>query len=505
MSNLKLKQPVAIIGAGPTGLAAAAHLAARKIPFQIFEASKNVGANLLDWGHVRVFTPWKYILDKAAEKLLTESNWIKPEEDLLPTGKEIVQEYLEPLTKLPLFRENIYLNSPVLSVSRKRLSKIQTQNREDFPFILNVRNNGEVISFEASAIIDASGTWQNHNPIGSGGVFAVGELENEDKIAYRIPDLKGADLNRYANKSVVVIGGGHSAINSLLDLAELKKSHPKTKLHWILQTPELSKVYGGKEEDKLKERGALGSRIEALVNERILKIHTPVFIDQILRVNEKLKLIGKSDSPNWTLDEVDEIIANTGGRPDFSFLREVRYQADPTVESVPDLADLIDPNIHSCGTVRPHGELELKQPETNFYIVGVKSYGRAPTFLMPTGYEQVRSIVAWLAGDVEAARRVELDLPETGVCNSDFSLDGSCCAPSSTNKECASNSCCGNDKPKEEANKATQENGCCAPSEKKTDESNKEVETVDVKSSSCCGSPSAEVVEVKKARVSCCG
>jgi len=122
------------------------------------------------------------------------------------------------------------------------------------------------------------------------------------------------------------------------------------------------------------------------------------------------------------LEGIDKIISNTGSRPDFNFLREIRFDSDAALESVPKLANLIDPNIHSCGTVRPHGEAELRQKEKGFYIVGMKSYGRAPTFLMTTGYEQVRSIVAFMNGDFESAKRVELYLPETGVCSSGISL-----------------------------------------------------------------------------------
>lgn len=99
-----------------------------------------------------------------------------------------------------------------------------------------------------------------------------------------------------------------------------------------------------------------------------------------------------------------------------------------------ELAPLIDPNVHSCGTVRPHGEKELRQPEKNLYIVGSKSYGRAPTFLMATGYEQVRSVVATLVGDYAAAERVELELPETGVCSIQTS---SCCDSEQSNKSLA--------------------------------------------------------------------
>ena len=120
-------------------------------------------------------------------------------------------------------------------------------------------------------------------------------------------------------------------------------------------------------------------------------------------------------------------------------LREVRLDLDPALECPRALAPLIDPNVHSCGTVRPHGAAELEQPETGFFIAGMKSYGRAPTFLLATGYEQVRSIAAYLAGDIEASRRVELDLPETGVCSSNLSLfeTDSCCAPAPAAACCA--------------------------------------------------------------------
>ena len=115
--------------------------------------------------------------------------------------------------------------------------------------------------------------------------------------------------------------------------------------------------------------------------------------------------------------QVDEMVIATGFRPELSMLREVRVSLDPALECPPALAPLIDPNVHSCGTVRPHGATELGHPEPGFYIAGMKSYGRAPTFLLATGHEQVRSIVAKIAGDHAAAARVELVLPETGVCS----------------------------------------------------------------------------------------
>jgi hypothetical protein len=114
-------------------------------------------------------------------------------------------------------------------------------------------------------------------------------------------------------------------------------------------------------------------------------------------------------------------------RPDLTVLRELRLHLDAAVESPAALAPLIDPNVHSCGTVPPHGAVELAHPEADFYIVGMKSYGRAPTFLLLTGYEQVRSVTAALVGDWERARQVKLVLPETGVCSAD--AGGSCDLP----------------------------------------------------------------------------
>ncbi len=422
--------PIAIIGAGPVGMAAAAHLVERNIPFLLFEAGNSVGANLLDWGHVRVFSSWRYNIDKAAERLLNANNWSRPDEEGLPTGKELVTQYLLPLSFHPRIEPYLNLSSKVISITRRGINKVRTSGRERVPFIISVNQEGKIRSYECSGVIDSSGTWQNPNPIGAGGVFATGETENQDKIAYRIPDILNKDKARYAGKKVLVIGGGHSAINSLLDLALLKEEYSTTELHWALQAETLSQIYGGKEDDALEARGALGIKIEHLVNSGQLHIHTPYFIHELISDSHSMTVKGYVRSDYEEIIGVEEIIANTGGRPDLSMLREVRVQVDASLESVPGLAELIDPNIHSCGTVRPHGELELRQPEPNFYVVGVKSYGRAPTFLMATGYEQVRSIAAYLDGDAEAARRVELDLPETGVCSTGGDEAAACCGVS---------------------------------------------------------------------------
>jgi thioredoxin reductase len=437
--------PVAVLGAGPVGLAAVAHLVSRNQPFFLFEAGNTVAANVLSWKHIRVFSPWRYNIDKAARELLSKTSWKSPEDEGLPTGGELYNEYFKPLSELPTIKQNTFLNARVLSVGRKNLDKMKTTGREHLPFVIKVLHNSEVKQFEVKAVIDSTGTWNSPNPIGSGGFFAPGEIENREKIFYGIPDILNEHSDRYKNKSVLVIGGGHSSINAILELEKLKEKFPATEIHWVLRKKKISDVYGGQEDDALAARGALGIKIEELVNSGRVNVYTPFLIQQVLNNDGKLTIVGNQQEQEFALPGVDEIISNTGSRPDFSFLRELRLNIDPALESVSEIAELIDPNIHSCGTVRPHGEKELRHFEKGFYITGSKSYGRAPTFLMATGYEQVRSIVAAIDGDMEAAAKVELDLPETGVCSTDLDSGSACCgpAPKEQSTVVASAACCG--------------------------------------------------------------
>ncbi|MDO5977506.1 NAD(P)/FAD-dependent oxidoreductase [Flavivirga spongiicola] len=438
--------PIAIIGGGPVGLSAAAHLTKQNLSFIVFEAGQSVGQNMLSWSHVRVFSPWKYNIDSAAKELLLPTDWKEPNENELPTGRELVEDYFHPLANLPELKPHIHLNSKVLSIGRKGLDKMKTLGREDKQFSIKVEENGTINYYEAKAVIDATGTWNQPNPIGSGGVHAEGEQELENHIFYGIPNVKAYHLERYRNKNVVVVGGGHSAINALLDLADVQKEYPKTQLNWVLRKDNMDKVYGGKKDDALEARGALGIRIEQLVNSGKLNVYTPFHILKLIKDDNGIQIIGDLSGNKETIKNVDEIISNTGSRPNLDMIREVRVDLDSSLESVFDLAELIDPNVHSCGTVRPHGEKELRHPDKGFYIVGSKSYGRAPTFLMATGYEQVRSIVAYMAGDKEVAERVELNLPETGVCSTDFGdakggNAGGCCSSEPDLADASKSSC----------------------------------------------------------------
>lgn len=423
-TRLNKTYPVAIIGAGPVGLAAAAHLSLAGEAFILLEKSSEVAENIKSWQHVRLFSPWQYNVDKAAKQLLLKSGWTMPEESILPTGQEIRAMYLQPLANLPEIKPFISFNTTVFGISKKNRDKMKSASRDSAPFVLYTEQNGKTERIFASAVIDATGTWATPNPVHAENVWTSAEQKLADKIFYGIPNVKSLN-DRYKGKRVAVIGGGHSAINTILELEKLED----VEIIWVLRKKRVEEAYGGEEKDALAARGELGSRIHTLVNEGKIKVFTPFYIEELTQTSVGIIIKGDGPTGEHQLPAVDEIIANTGSRPDFSFLKEIRLSIDSTVESVEALAPLIDPNEHSCGTVRPHGELELRHPESGFYIVGMKSYGRAPTFLMATGYEQVRSIVAYLTGDLEAARKVELDLPETGVCSLDLNSNNNsnCC------------------------------------------------------------------------------
>ena len=425
---------VAVIGAGPVGLAAAAHLLERGETPIVFESGASVGANMRDWQHVRMFSPWQYTVDQAAVRLLNKHGWQMPPVDELPTGGAMVERYMLPFAALPEVSQHIHLNARVIAVSRQNIDKMKDAGRDESPFVLHVEySDGREALIEARAVIDASGTWHKPNPLGSGGLPAAGEKRNASHIFYGIPDVLSAHQPRFANKRVMVVGSGHSAINALLELAKLKQDNSQTTIVWAMRGSSLQMVYGGGEDDALPARAQLGTRIQVLVDAGTIELVTPFRVREIMAAGNGIAVIGDVPDGQKTV-EVDEIIATTGARPDLDMLRELRLELDPALESTRALGPMIDPNIHSCGTVRPHGEAELRHPEKNFYIVGMKSYGRAPTFLLATGYEQVRSVVAGLVGDWEAARDVQLNLPETGVCSSDLAGEGGSCCGTGVNQ-----------------------------------------------------------------------
>jgi len=423
--------PVVVIGAGPQGLAAAAHLLERGLEPLVLESGDGPASGVAEWGHVRLFSQWSELVDPASRRLLEPAGWSAPE-DGYPTGAQWVEGYLAPLAQA--LGDRVRYGARVVGVGRKGRDLSVDAGRAEQPFVVHVRRaDGREERLEASAVIDASGTWRAPSPAGADGLPALGEQAAVEAglLVHRTPSREEAAS--LAGRHVVVVGSGHSAATAIGDLATVVRREPGTRVTWVLRRGSVGNAFGGGAADELPERGALGQRAKKAVQDALVDLVTGFRTDQVLLEDGRAVLVAEDGR---RLDPADRVVVATGFRPDLSFLSEVRLDLDVRLQAPARLAAEVDPNVHSCGSVRATGAADLAHPEPGFYIVGAKSYGRAPTFLAMTGFEQVRSVVAELAGDHEGAARVELELPDTGVCGGSGLFDapeqasgGGCCAP----------------------------------------------------------------------------
>lgn len=424
-----MELPVVVIGAGPQGLAAAAHLQERGIASLVLESGAGPASAVAEWGHVRLFSAWPELIDRAAARLLAAAGWEAPATGY-PTGAQWIERYLAPLATT--LGDRVQYDSRVVGVSRHGRDRLVDDGRARQAFTLHVRDAaGGERRVLARAVIDASGTWRTPSPAGADGLLALGERDATDVLAHAVPDRDHPD--RYAGRHTVVVGAGHSAFNAIAELEAIAQEYPGTRITWTIRRGVQAATFGGGSADQLTGRGALGQRARRAVERGVVELVTGFRTAEVRRHEDQVVLVGEGGR---ALDPADRVVVLTGFRPDLSFLSEVRLDLDPTLESPRRIAAEIDPNLHSCGSVRATGAADLAQPEPDLYLVGMKSYGRAPTFLALTGYEQVRSVVAALAGDSEGAARVELELPDTGVCGGSGSFDepaqaatSGCCAP----------------------------------------------------------------------------
>ena len=424
--------PVVVIGAGPQGLAAAAHLLERGLEPLVLEAGDGPAAAVAEWGHVRLFSPWPELVDTAAGRLLGPGGWTAPRQGY-PTGAEWIAGYLRPLAEA--LGGRVLYGTRVTGVSRKGRDRLVDAGRGDQPFTVHITDqDGNDRKLDARAVIDASGTWRQPNPAGADGLPALGERAAAGRglVRYQIPDFAAPEP--FAGRHTVVLGAGHSAATAVIELARIARANPGTRVTWALRRATASAATAGSAADELPERGALGIRAAKAVDEDTITLVTGFRTERIHQDSAGQAVLVAEDGRE--LPPADTVVVLTGFRPGLEFLSELRLDLDPVLQAPRRIAPGIDPNVHSCGTATPTLAADLAQPEPDLYLVGMKSYGRAPTFLAMTGYEQVRSGAAELAGDHEAAGRVELVLPDTGVCGGaglfddpDGASGGACCAP----------------------------------------------------------------------------
>lgn len=399
--------PVIVIGAGPVGLAAAAHLMEYGIEPLVLESGSSVGHHVRQWGHVRMFSPWEFNIDPAARRLLDSTGWQAPCEDELPTGNQLARRYLEPLAAHPSLRNRLRLGHRVTAVARRDMDRRRDRDRDISPFLVRVATPAGTVDQLARGVIDASGSWQNPNPLGRNGLRVPGEKDAGEAISRGIPDVLGQERQRFAGGRVLVAGSGHSAFNALQDLTVLKGQEPETRISWLIRRASLDAVFRGGQNDPLSRRRELEDRIRGMAGNRKFELIAGNPVEAIESGSDGIRTRMHRGGERV----FDTVIASTGFRPDHDMHSELRLALDPALECPVPLAPLIDPNRHDCGSVPAHGVEELAHPETGFFLAGMKSYGRAPNFLLRTGYEQVRSIAAELSGDPAAARSVQITVP----------------------------------------------------------------------------------------------
>jgi thioredoxin reductase len=375
----------------------------------VFERGE-VGAHAIAWGHVRMFTPWRMNLGAHSVARLERAGWTRPDAESLPTGGDLASGYLEPLAALPEMKPRIHTHAQVVQVSRRGLLKgdsIGAEARRQHPFRFLVRDVGGRESYlHARAVIDASGVYGQPNWAGDGGIPARQELYLAPQMSYRLDDVRDLQRSRYAGKRTLVVGAGASAATTLCDLAKLAGEAPGTSVVWVTRRP-LETLYPQISDDPLAERRALYARARELARGADGTVtHVGGAVVEGFEFNSATHRyrVNLRVGEQARLEEVDQVVVNAGFGPDDSLYRELQVHECYASRAPYQLAAaLLGTGASDCLTTPVFGADVLANPEPDFYILGHKSYGRSPHFLLETGYRQVAEVTEKLAADLDVA------------------------------------------------------------------------------------------------------
>ncbi len=391
---------VAILGAGPVGLDAALAFLDNGWSATVYEAADSIAANVTAWSHIRLFTPWSMnVSERMLSHLYTAGITPPGATDHCPTGGEFVEQLLGPLAGLPELAATIRRSTRVLGVAREGLLKheeIGTARRGLHPFRLLVSGPDGAERVEpADLVLDCTGSYGQANVLGDGGIPAPGELQLADLITRRIPDV-GREVERWAGRRVLLVGAGKSAQTAAGDLAELVATRPGTRLAWAVRAedPDWGEVPG----DPLPQRQELVEIAQRLRSGAVpgVQVRTGVVVDALRPTDDGVVVCLRSRTGEVEEVIVDRIIGLTGFLGDTSLYRQLQvhecYATAAPMNLSAALLSAAGDGPADCLAQASHGVDVLRVPEPDFFVLGMKSYGRNNTFLLRVGYEQVDEV-----------------------------------------------------------------------------------------------------------------
>lgn len=400
MSEPLAGRSVAILGAGPIGLEAAATFAAAGAKVAVFEQGA-VGAAVRAWGHVRLFSPWRMNCGPAGLSLL---GGLPEAGDTFPTGATFAERYLSPLAEALRGRGvGISEQTRVVAVGRESLLKGEAigatgdgrRLRDRFRLLVD-GPSGERVE-RADIVVDATGTWSQPNWLGRGGMPAPGERLAAAYLSRHLPDIAGAARKRFEFGRVAVVGGGYSAATSVAALLALREAGGTAEIHWVLR--DTDPAYPRFEQDPLVGRDELSAAMnELLRGDAGVTIHAGCEVASLAIVAHRVNLtLTSADGGSEQLNGCSEVVCATGFRPDLELARELQVHLCYASEGPMKLAAALlaaGGAGGDCLAQESPGAEVLRNPEPGFFVVGAKSYGRGSAFLLGIGYEQVQQIAS---------------------------------------------------------------------------------------------------------------
>ena len=381
---------IAILGAGPIGLEAALAAAQRGDDFTVYESAATVGGHVRCWGHVRTFTPWSMNVSERMRAAVPGA----PATDALPTGAELAARLLEPAAATPRLAGRIRLGTRVLAVGREGLLKheaIGDPRRAQRPFrLLLKRPDGTEAMANADVVIDATGTYGNPNRLGDGGIDAVNERAFDDRIERLLPRLD-AQPARWAGKTILLTGSGHSAQTAARQLAAFARDAPGTRVVWAVRRQQPD--WGAVSDDPLPERASLNASAAQLAGgaSAAVSLRAGCVTEALHARDGRIVVTLRNGTPEDV--EVDRILALNGGVGDHALYRQLQvHECYATSGPMNLAAALLGEAGGDCLAVASHGPETLRNPEPGFFILGAKSYGRNSQFLLQAGWQQVDDV-----------------------------------------------------------------------------------------------------------------